>query len=361
MKEYYEAQGTNKIDRLAPPPTIGHGPDGGHLRLLPEPVGLCLRASRPTASAYGNSVKYLSANTENNPNMGSPNIYLGSDQFSICNNYKLAQGRDLSYLDIKRYNKVIVLGSKLKEYLFQAQNPIGKYVSLDSQYFKVVGVYAPIGGDSNSEMATSYDYLNYVGVIPYSTSRFLSRGYSSFSDFTVKAKNSESVTMAITQINGFLSGKINQNNGYFYVNSPDTWQQESNKQNTMMSLVLGGIAGISLLVGGIGIMNIMLVTVTERTREIGIRKAIGGSRRSIITQFLIEACVLCGVGGFLGVVIGFLGTVIAGKLLMKMFLLPSLPMTLGAVAFSVLMGVGFGMYPAVKASGLQPVEALRAD
>ena len=210
-------------------------------------------------------------------------------------------------------------------------------------------------------MATSYDYLNYVGVIPYSTSRFLSRGYSSFSDFTVKAKNSESVTMAITQINGFLSGKINQNNGYFYVNSPDTWQQESNKQNTMMSLVLGGIAGISLLVGGIGIMNIMLVTVTERTREIGIRKAIGGSRRSIITQFLIEACVLCGVGGFLGVVIGFLGTVIAGKLLMKMFLLPSLPMTLGAVAFSVLMGVGFGMYPAVKASGLQPVEALRAD
>ena len=181
------------------------------------------------------------------------------------------------------------------------------------------------------------------------------------SEFKVKAKDPATNTKAVTQITGFLKGKISQNTGYFNVYSPDTWQQQEEKQNTMMSLVLGGIAGISLLVGGIGIMNIMLVTVTERTREIGIRKAIGGSRRSIITQFLIEASVLCGVGGFLGVAVGFLGTVIAGKLMLQMLLLPSIPMTLGAVAFSVLMGVGFGMYPAVKASGLQPVEALRAD
>ena len=129
----------------------------------------------------------------------------------------------------------------------------------------------------------------------------------------------------------------------------------------MMSLILGGIAGISLLVGGIGIMNIMLVTVTERTREIGIRKAIGGSRRSIIIQFLIEASVLCGVGGLFGVVLGYLGTLVAGKLILKTVLLPSVPMTIGAVAFSVVLGIGFGMYPAVKASGLQPVDALRAE
>lgn len=108
-------------------------------------------------------------------------------------------------------------------------------------------------------------------------------------------------------------------------------------------------------------MSIMLVTVTERTREIGIRKAIGGSRRSIIVQFLIEASVLCGVGGLFGVVLGYLGTLIAGKLILQTVLLPSVPMTIGAVAFSVILGVGFGMYPAVKASGLQPVDALRAD
>jgi putative ABC transport system permease protein len=129
----------------------------------------------------------------------------------------------------------------------------------------------------------------------------------------------------------------------------------------MMSLVLGGIAGISLLVGGIGIMNIMLVTVRERTREIGIRKAIGGSRRSILIQFLIEASVICGTGGILGILLGLLGTLVAGKLIFNLILLPDVPLSIGAVVFSVVLGITFGMYPAVKASALQPVEALRAE
>ena len=130
----------------------------------------------------------------------------------------------------------------------------------------------------------------------------------------------------------------------------------------MQALVLGAIAGISLLVGGIGIMNIMLVTVTERTREIGIRKAIGAERRSIIAQFLIEAAVICSIGGIIGIAIGYVGTLIAGKLLLDgMILLPSIPITIGAFLFSVVLGILFGMYPAVKASGLQPVVALRAE
>ena len=130
---------------------------------------------------------------------------------------------------------------------------------------------------------------------------------------------------------------------------------------TMMA-VLVAIAAISLLVGGIGIMNIMLVTVTERTREIGIRKAIGAERKSIIVQFLIEAAVICGIGGLIGIFIGYLGTLIAGKFLLGgMILWPGTAITIGAFAFSVVLGVIFGLYPAVKASGLQPVEALRAD
>ena len=358
MKEYYEAQGTNKITVSA---SLYNGLD-----ITDDLYNFCLSLSdyvvgvTPNSSAWGNTVKYMSANCDNNQDMGSPSIYLGSDQFAACNNYQIAQGRDLSYLDVTRYNKVIVLGSKLKEYLFQAQDPIDKYISIGSQYYRVIGVYAPIGGNVTGSSASMYDYLNYVGVIPYTTGRFLNN-YSSWSDFTVKAKNAESVTMAVTQITGFLSSKINQNNGYYDVRPADYWQQESEKQNNMMSLVLGGIAGISLLVGGIGIMNIMLVTVTERTREIGIRKAIGGSRRSIVIQFLIEASVLCGVGGIMGVILGYLGTLVAGKLIMDTVLLPSVPLTIGAVAFSVLLGVGFGMYPAVKASGLQPVDALRAE
>ena len=129
----------------------------------------------------------------------------------------------------------------------------------------------------------------------------------------------------------------------------------------MMSLVLGGIAAISLLVGGIGIMNIMLVTVTERTREIGIRRAIGAERKSIVAQFLIEAGMICGIGGIIGVIFGTMLSLAGGKLLMQMIIWPSVPITLGALVFSVALGIIFGMYPAVKASGLQPVEALRAE
>ena len=150
--------------------------------------------------------------------------------------------------------------------------------------------------------------------------------------------------------------------GDYYVQSDNSAAENVQNQSNMQALVLGAIAGISLLVGGIGIMNIMLVTVTERTREIGIRKAIGAERRSIIAQFLIEAAVICSIGGIIGIAIGYVGTLIAGKLLLDgMILLPSIPITIGAFLFSVVLGILFGMYPAVKASGLQPVVALRAE
>ena len=129
----------------------------------------------------------------------------------------------------------------------------------------------------------------------------------------------------------------------------------------LISLVLGGIAAISLLVGGIGIMNIMLVTVTERTREIGIRRAIGAQRSSIVAQFLIEAAMLCGLGGIVGILIGTGGSLLLGRALFKMTIYPAAWITACAFGFSVLLGVIFGLYPAVKAANLQPVEALRAE
>ena len=162
-------------------------------------------------------------------------------------------------------------------------------------------------------------------------------------------------------MSGFLKGQIDSERGYFSVYSENQNVKRSDEQNRTMSMVLGGIASISLLVGGIGIMNIMLVTVTERTREIGIRKAIGAKRRSILAQFLIEASVVCGVGGLLGIAIGVAGTLLAGQIILRAVVLPDLPMSIGAFLFSVAMGVGFGMYPAAKASKLQPVAALRAD
>jgi putative ABC transport system permease protein len=136
------------------------------------------------------------------------------------------------------------------------------------------------------------------------------------------------------------------------------WQNESFMQT---GLLLGGIAGISLIVGGIGIMNIMLVTVTERTREIGIRKAIGAPRRAIITQFLIEASALSAMGGILGILLGAGLTLIFGKLYLNAIFYPTALIVILAFFVSVAFGIGFGVYPAIRASKLLPVEALRNE
>ena len=197
-------------------------------------------------------------------------------------------------------------------------------------------------------------------LIPYTMTRYFNSNQP-IDQFVVKVKSSDAIAPTVTSLNGFLSGLIGDQNGSYGVTSPQTYQKEQNQADAMQQRFLGGIAAISLLVGGIGIMNIMLVTVTERTREIGIRKAIGAERRSIIVQFLIEAAMICGIGGLFGIVVGYIGTLIVGKLSFNMILIPSPGVTLGAAAISVALGIIFGMYPAIKASGLQPVVALRAD
>ena len=173
----------------------------------------------------------------------------------------------------------------------------------------------------------------------------------------------------VTRLTGFLTGICGDPNdwanqkGYFSAYSEQQYIDQSNQAAAAMSMVLGGIAAISLIVGGIGIMNIMLVTVTERTKEIGIRRAIGAERKSIVAQFLIESGMICGIGGIIGVVLGTMLTLIGGKFILKFAepLWPTVTITFGALVFSVALGIIFGMYPAIKASGLQPVEALRAE
>ena len=149
--------------------------------------------------------------------------------------------------------------------------------------------------------------------------------------------------------------------GEYSLENGNSAMTESTEETASMSVVLGGIASIALLVGGIGIMNIMLVTVTERTREIGIKKSIGAPRSEIITQFLVEAGILSGMGGLIGIALGFGLSLILGKAMYDLILLPSALVTAGAFSISVAIGIIFGIYPAVKASNLQPVDALRAD
>ena len=311
------------------------------------------------------TVQTIRINDWNNGNYDwqtAMHIKLGSDQYGVCNNYTLAGGREMSYLDVEKTNAVCVLGAGAKEALFDFTDPVGEYITINGQPFKVVGYYEAVDLEGWNE-------LDNIIVLPYTFNRSMNNNYN-IDSYVVKAKSAQATVEAMTKLDAFLNGLFpmnadgNRDNGSFYVNSNNSSAEQVQSQSNMQSLVLGAIAGISLLVGGIGIMNIMLVTVTERTREIGIRKAIGAERKSIIAQFLIEAAMICSIGGLIGIAIGYVGTMVAGKLLLSTttdVLLPSPIITLGAVLFSVALGVIFGMYPAVKASGLQPVVALRAE
>ena len=312
---------------------------------------------------YG--AKTIRINDWNNGNYDwqtAMHIKLGSDQYGVCNNSTLAGGREMSYLDVEKTNAVCVLGAGAKEALFDFTDPVGEYITINGQPFKVVGYYEAVDLEGWNE-------LDNIIVLPYTFNRSMNNNYN-IDSYVVKAKSAQATVEAMTKLDAFLNGLFpmnadgNRDNGSFYVNSNNSSAEQVQSQSNMQSLVLGAIAGISLLVGGIGIMNIMLVTVTERTREIGIRKAIGAERKSIIAQFLIEAAMICSIGGLIGIAIGYVGTMVAGKLLLSTttdVLLPSPIITLGAFLFSVALGVIFGMYPAVKASGLQPVVALRAE
>ena len=259
-----------------------------------------------------------------------------------------------------------MLGSATAEYLFSFADPIDKTITINGMPFRVIGVYqskggANIGGKEEDQwMQESIKQLDRMILLPDSMIRYFNHN-DPIQDYMVKVKDSQSIPEVTTSILGYLSGIIDTNSGFYGVNSTEEYLQQEDEASAIQQRFLGGIAAISLLVGGIGIMNIMLVTVTERTREIGIRKAIGAERKSIIVQFLIEAAMICGIGGIFGIIVGYLGTLIVGKMNFDIILIPSAGITVGAFLISVALGIIFGLYPAVKASGLQPVEALRAD
>ncbi len=357
--EYMQSQGTNRLDVEASTWGYNSKDISGELSDYCMSLGDLVVGVTPNAQAsqemnvkYGTK-SFSSYNWDNWEDMFE--VYLGSDQYGRCNNYTIASGRELSHLEVEKATNVCVLGGRMARRLFDYVEPVGKTITINGTPFQVVGVYE----EKSTENIDRPDWDNIV-VIPYTLNRTMNRNQS-ISSYTIKAVDAAATTRASTLIQGFLKGLIPEENGYFYVNNSNEGIDNANEQNLMQSLVVGCIAGVSLLVGGIGIMNIMLVTVTERTREIGIRKAIGAERKSIIIQFLIEACMLCGLGGIIGIFFGYLGTLIAGKFMLQMILYPNMTITLGAFAFSVILGVVFGIYPAIKASGLQPVVALRAD
>lgn len=278
-----------------------------------------------------------------------------SAEYELIRSRHVQSGRFILSYDLDYKQKVAVIGTAVVNNLYQQRNPIGQIIKINGQVFKVVGVLEQIaeGQDSSED-----DQV----IIPVTVAQRLGRN-TVIRNFSVQAATPETVNSAMDKLNTFLLSiyKSNNNNSVFRVfNQAQILSTLSTVTGTLM-VVLGGIAAISLVVGGIGIMNIMLVSVTERTREIGIRKAIGAKRKNILIQFLIEAAMLTGIGGIVGILLGLfvIKFIIGGfKIVPEAYSIPWMMVSFG---ISLIVGVVFGMFPAYKASRLNPIEALRFE
>ncbi|MCL2004041.1 MAG: ABC transporter permease [Oscillospiraceae bacterium] len=326
----------------------------------------------PRASEWDASVRW------GRVDMDVREVYYGSEQFSFVQQFELDYGRDLTAMDIERGNQVAVIGSMVRDRLFTFNDPVGEIIYIKNMPFEIVGVYRQ--RQSKPDYYTEEEFLRWsmdnMIVIPVSASRYINRELA-VNQYMIKVADPDIALEVVDLLNDFLATLIDREpqgmdidwnavdwskiTGNYYVQTNFQWYEDMDAAEEAQTRFLTLIAAISLFVGGIGIMNIMLVTVTERTREIGVRKAIGAPRRTIVTQFLIEAAVLSGSGGLLGVILGFIVTLYWGMMQYDIFAQPDLPITFVAFAGSLAMGIIFGIYPAIKAASLQPVDALRTE
>lgn len=272
--------------------------------------------------------------------------------YESVKNVQVSDGRFLTDIDQEYRSKIAVLGATTAENLFGAQDPVGQYMQIDGNTFKVVGVLASKG----SSMGQSGDD---VVIIPLSTAERLTKT-TSINQVYLQGKSGQNMDFVTAEVENAMADMYpNQSDNYSVNNQQDLMSTMSSVSNTM-TMMLGGIASISLLVGGIGIMNIMLVSVSERTKEIGIRKAIGAKRRDILWQFLIESVVLSAMGGMIGILLGLgIGKILSSTLSMTVSF--SSAVVLFSFLFSLMVGVVFGVFPANKASKLHPIQALRYE
>lgn len=286
--------------------------------------------------------------------MSSTSVAGRSEQYLDMKDYDLQLGRNIAYSDIASRQKVCVIGSYVAQELFgSAQKAISETLKINGYAFKIVGI-VETQDEENMEDGGTDDFV----WIPYSVATSLA-GSANVSSYTLTVSDTDNTDTAKTLIQNFLYETFKDSDLY-RVTAMSEMLDSLNEQIAMMSGMLGGIAGISLLVAGVGVMNIMLVSVTERTKEIGLKKAIGARKKVILGQFLTEAAVLTSVGGIIGVVLGIGLSKVVSKVAGSPTAI-SVPAIIGSVVFSMLIGIIFGLLPSVKAANLNPIDALRSE
>lgn len=279
-----------------------------------------------------------------------------SEEYLDIMGYEIESGRNLLYSDMASRQKVALIGDFVATELYgSAESAVGSTIKINGDAYTVVGVVErQTEDDSDYEDGCDDDFV----WIPYSRAVKLSRN-ANITNYTFTSWNTDNTDACTEALESFLYEHL-MNEDLYDVMAMSSLLDSLNEQIAMMSMMLGGIAGISLLVAGVGVMNIMLVSVTERTREIGIRKALGAKRRVILQQFIIEAAVTSTIGGIIGIILGALCSTGIGSLIGI-----EAPPTMSAVlvSFSVSVGIGliFGYMPASRASRLNPIDALRSE
>ena len=299
--------------------------------------------------------------------------------YTTIMDWNVKEGRFITDEDVRNASRVCVLGDEVATALFGDKSPLGQEIKIarDSDYhnlfgvkkdgrryterFTVVGTFVPRG--TNLRFGVSFDSLAFI---PISTSQKRFIGTDEIQNITVHAHSVKDVPNAVEEVKSVLRKRHKNKDDFIYIFEMHKGMAQLDKISRIIKITLGSIAGFSLLVGGIGIMNMMLVAVTERTREIGLRMALGAKRLDILLQFLIESVIMCAVGGAIGVGLGILAGEGMAMLAVKIVkIVPEWPAVISlqwiliSVSFSAIIGISFGLYPALKASSLSPIEALR--
>ena len=288
--------------------------------------------------------------------------------FPIGMAWKIQQGRFFSDDDFSNRRKVCVLGLEVTTELFGDQNPIGKEIKLSLQggrpdRFRILGVMAERG--TSLQYGFSWDDIVYI---PLTTAQDRFKGTHYVNYLNVRAVDANSIEKAAEEVKAVLRKRHRNQDNFFDISFASAAVKELDKISRIIKIMLSSIAGFSLFVGSVGIMNMMLVSVNQRTREIGIRRAIGAKRRDIFLQFLIEAIVMCGIGGLLGILLGIGTGYLCSHIAVKVVkVIPQWPVVISlhwmtvSVSISACIGILFGLYPAIRASHISPIEALRTE